>query len=777
MKPTTQRLIWQRWWFNPLILAILTTIFFAPILLNGNEFFAGSDFEQIHYPLLKYAVDSVHTGTLPLWNPHQFLGYSVVGNPQYGLFYPPNWLLLIFGGEQIYLGVAVLIAIHTFWSSLGMVALARSYGSSPLASLIAGIAVGFGGFPASKIYAGHYAVLLTLAWMPWILLGYRLAIKKGSLKWSIPGGIALGLATLAGHPQFIYITGLGLGVIWLYEIFISPDHPIRFLITRQLIFIIVIGALLGAISWLPAFDYQSETVRGHSDASSDFANQHAIPPKQLSTLLIPDLFGSPVDEPPGYWGEPFYEEMTAYVGLLPIVLLPLAFLIERREKWLFLGLLAFSIIFSLGMDAILYRIFYTLLPPTRNFRAPARVLSLASISLVMLMALVLTDIANLSDKERQHKLHLLLRRFILPLTIVLLGSTLIFTLLGDELQNNSDHTQYITNQLAISGLTIVIIGGVLWLWASKYPSITKYSSNFILTILIIITIADIWKLSWSLKNTDKVTLSTIWVETGDVINPKNDLTYGRVMQMSAPPGIINGASWTGHQSPQGYDPIAPDGWFQLVLETGEFIEDPGSAVNRLFGVRYVISGQPLENYGFFSAQFFEKISDETHSYYIYENELALPRVYLAESYSIENNMKIARQRITREDEINQGKTVILANDPDCSLSGRGGNAIITNYQPNNVSVTVEANGEGLLVLSDQYDDDWKVTIDGQSAQLLQVNTTLRGVCIPDGKHTIEFVYQPLSFVIGSIVSITSTILLFIAGGYWTRKRYILKNRS
>jgi hypothetical protein len=770
LKRTTQGLIWQRWWFTPLVLAILTLLFFAPSVFNKNNALAGSDFEQIHYPLLKFVVDSVHDGIIPLWNPHQFLGYSVVGNPQYGLFYPPNWLLLLFGSSNIYLGVAVLIALHTFWASLGMAYLAQSWGANHLSALLAGIIVGFGGFPASKIYAGHYAVLLTLAWMPWILFTYRLAVQKRTLAWIIPSAVTLGLATLAGHPQFIYISVLGLGIIWLYEVVVAENRILCLLITRQLMLIIVIGTLLSAVVWLPALDYQSETGRGREADSSDFANQHAIPPKQLATLLVPDLFGSPLDESSGYWGEPFYEEMTAYVGLLPLILLPLASFLPRREKWLFIGLAVFGIIFSLGFDALLYRIFYELLPPVRDFRAPGRALSLTSIGLATLMALTLTDLQEMSADDRRHKLQLTLRRVIFPLLIILMGGALVLSTMGSDLQDNPDHADYITKQLVVSGVILLIIGLGLGLWASKRWSAAKYMTISIPLILIVITTADVWRLSWPLKNTDKIELSSIWAEASEVIPIEDDSHYGRVMQMYAPPGIINGASWTGHLSPQGYDPIFPDDWFRLVLETGQFIEDPGSAVNRLFGVRYVLSGQPLDNYGFFSSQFFEKISDDTQTYYIYKNDLALPRAYLVENYSVEDNLAIARQRITREDEINQGKLVILPDDPDCSLSERGGTATITDYQPNRVKITVEADGDGLLVLTDQYDKDWKVTVDGEAAQLLQANTTTRAVCIPTGNHAVEFVYQPLSFVVGSIVSGTSTVLLVIIGGYWLRRQ-------
>lgn len=735
-------MIWERRGFAPAALGLLTLIFFAPVLFDGA--LAGNDFREIHYPLLKFVVESARQdGIIPLWNPHQFLGYSVVGNPQYGLFYPPNWLLLMF--SDIYQGVAVVVALHFFWAAVGTTYLARQAGATHLPALLAGIIFAFGGLPAAKLYAGHYAVLLTLSWLPWIMLGYRVATQKHHPVWAIPGGLALAMAILAGHPQFVYIALVGTGLLWLYHMLTSPEN--RFMLTRQLVVLLTIGLTISAVTWLPAWDYQSKTVRGADGDSSDFADQHAIPPRQLSTLIVPDLFGNPLAEA-GYWGEPFYEEMTAYVGLLPLILLVLVG--GRREWWFWGGLALVGIILSLGMSGGLYALQYWLVPPARGFRAPGRFWVLTSIGLALLIASVLTHLQQWSVEERRRRLYPLLRRVALPGLIVLWGGALMQLLL------DQDHASYLARQLAISGIFLLIIGGGLWAWTRDHQA-----TYWMPLVLVAIGTADVWAMSWTLKNVDEVKLSQSWRAASNYIPTVDDGAYGRVVQMSAPPGIINGASWTGHLSSQGYDPIAPDGWFRLMDKTGEFILDPGSAVNRIFGVRYVISGQPLENYGFYSGQFFEEIGQDG-PYLYYENDLALPRAYMVAQYQIEPNMAIARERITNG-EVDRGDTVLLASDPHCPVSGRGGTAIITTYEPNQVVIDVLANGAGLLVLTDQYDDDWQVTVDDENAHLLQANTTTRAVCVPDGAHTVRFDYRPWSLQVGGVISVIGCLLAPFVG--------------
>jgi transposase-like protein len=78
-------------------------------------------------------------------------------------------------------------------------------------------------------------------------------------------------------------------------------------------------------------------------------------------------------------------------------------------------------------------------------------------------------------------------------------------------------------------------------------------------------------------------------------------------------------------------------------------------------------------------------------------------------------------------------------------------------------------GDPLLVVSDAYSSDWKVLVDGKPATLYRANYALRGVWVPAGQHTIAFVYRPLSFIVGSSVTLI-TLVGLIAYGIWERRR-------
>jgi hypothetical protein len=737
----------------PAALLVAATIFFAPVWFTDADL-AGSDFQQIHYPLLNFVVDNIHdSGEVPLWNPHQFLGYSVVGNPQYGLLYPPNWLLLAFPGEQLYLGVALLAGLHMFWLALGTFTLARQWGASRIGGLVAGLVVAFSGYTASKLYAGHYAVLLTLAWLPWVLAGVHLALQKSRAVWIMPGAAALGLSILAGHPQFVYISAYGVGGITLYHLLNANSTAQRLRQLRQVALLGAVGVVLGAGALLPAYDYQSQTVRGQAADTREFANQHAVPPQQLGALLVADIFGTPTTET-GYWGEPFYEEMTTYVGLLPLLLLYFTVRWRPRGWWLWGGFVIFGLWMSLGQGAGLYALQYEGIPPARGFRAPGRFLLLTTLGFGMLTALTITQMQAQGTLARGA----VLRRVFLPAILTLGGGAVIFVLFGDTLQDDPAHGEHIAQQLGVSVGFVLVFGAVIWLWNEQ--------RSLAVALMLVGVGANLWWAAAPLRNIDDVMLSPVWQRAETLPLNAEPHTYGRIMQTGSPPGIINGASWIDAYSPQGYDPIAPAGWFALMDATGRFIEEPASATNRLFNVRYVVAGQPLENYGFVAAQFFEPIS-VVDNLYFYENPQPLPRAYLVPAYGVEADDSVAIQRIQRGD-VDRGDLVLLPEDPGCDLSNdtATGTATITNYSANSVDVRVSTETPAILVLLDQHDPDWQVRLNGNDAELLRVNTTFRGVCIPAGEHQVTFVYSPTWFWRGLALSgVGWALVLLVAVRY------------
>jgi hypothetical protein len=93
------------------------------------------------------------------------------------------------------------------------------------------------------------------------------------------------------------------------------------------------------------------------------------------------------------------------------------------------------------------------------------------------------------------------------------------------------------------------------------------------------------------------------------------------------------------------------------------------------------------------------------------------------------------------------QTVLLAespaapNPPAAATNGNPGTVEYTSYAPTDIKLHTQAATPTVLLLNDQYDPHWRVTVDGKPAPLLRANFIMRGVYLTQGEHTVEFQYS------------------------------------
>lgn len=91
-------------------------------------------------------------------------------------------------------------------------------------------------------------------------------------------------------------------------------------------------------------------------------------------------------------------------------------------------------------------------------------------------------------------------------------------------------------------------------------------------------------------------------------------------------------------------------------------------------------------------------------------------------------------------------------------------AAITSDSANRMVVEAGvAKGGGYLVMLDSFSNDWRATVDGQSATIVRADGLFRAVRLNSGRHVVEFVYRPRAFLIGaagSAVALTLVLGLF-----------------
>jgi uncharacterized membrane protein YfhO len=100
-----------------------------------------------------------------------------------------------------------------------------------------------------------------------------------------------------------------------------------------------------------------------------------------------------------------------------------------------------------------------------------------------------------------------------------------------------------------------------------------------------------------------------------------------------------------------------------------------------------------------------------------------------------------------------------------------GEARMVDYEAERVEVEAELERAGLVVLTDVWFPGWEATVDGEPVDVERVDFLLRGVVVPEGRHTVEFRYRPASFTVGWVVSLLALVAIAaIALTGWHKRR-------
>ena len=93
------------------------------------------------------------------------------------------------------------------------------------------------------------------------------------------------------------------------------------------------------------------------------------------------------------------------------------------------------------------------------------------------------------------------------------------------------------------------------------------------------------------------------------------------------------------------------------------------------------------------------------------------------------------------------QTVLLAetpavpNPPATAANQNPGTVEFTSYAPTDIKFHTQASTPTVLLLNDEYDPHWRVTVDGKPAPLLRANFIMRGVYLTAGDHAVEFQFS------------------------------------
>ena len=214
--------------FALLILAVLAALF--PGLVFGGQVLFERDLHQMLYGQYASFARMVRAGSLPVWDPLPGFGQPLLANPAAQVLYPPTWMSLVFSPETAY---SLYVLLHLAVGALGLRALARRLGASPLAAALAALVWMLSGPILSLVNLWHHLAGACL--MPLVLVAADRALSESGWRPAVLWGGAMGLQALAGSFDMCSFTAALTGA-WALHRFTDrrdPDRPkaSRFVLT------------------------------------------------------------------------------------------------------------------------------------------------------------------------------------------------------------------------------------------------------------------------------------------------------------------------------------------------------------------------------------------------------------------------------------------------------------------------------------------------------------------------------------------------------------------
>ncbi len=401
----------RRHWHAFLVLFLVWVVFFSP-LLSGQAFYFLDDLKIIYYPLEHYYAQVQRAGQLPVWSNEFGFGHPVLAWGQLGFFTPLHLMMRAVGIPPL---VLLQISVVTYFALglLGMYAFLRRHTSSA-AAVLGAIVFVFSGFNIGHL--NHVNFYTTTMLLPWLLLAVDHFICRPTIRRSLAVGMMGAAMALSGQPQVILYSFTIAAVVTLALL----GSRIRFLVSHgrraaQLVAGGLVASLLaitvGSFAILPLYEFLSQTERSGGLPELELF-EFSYPPYHAITLILPYFFGDHSQ----YWGPKGFQELAAFVGIVPLLLGSLALAYWKGERAL---REAATVLLLIGVGGALgrYSSVYTWLVEHKfitSLSVPGRFVFFFDVALALLSALGLDGLRQLRQLAPRWRMMLSVATFIIP---------------------------------------------------------------------------------------------------------------------------------------------------------------------------------------------------------------------------------------------------------------------------------------------------------------------------------------------------------------------------
>ena len=361
------------------LLALTIGYFRQLTLQSGYTWLENPDQALQVRPWLDFEARELHAGRLPLWDPYQVGGQSLIGQVQPALANPLNWILFAMPLRNGHIPLGVL---HWYWvlihwmSAVFAYALCRELKAGAGASLVGASVWAFAGF------MGHSATpqfLMSALWIPIVVLFFARVFRgRRPLANAALCGVAMGLAFLSGHHNIPIYTAVLMGGLWLW--YAGSRRNLR--AAAHVLSFLIVCFLVSGLQMVPAIEYGRRAVRWAGTPEPQrwkdripysVHAEYSLHARSIPGMVIPGL---------SVHANPF-------VGIVALSLaLSAVWRRWRARRVRLMSAVALAgLLLALGADSPVHRLAYLLVPMVEKARYPAMAVVICQAGLAGLAAL------------------------------------------------------------------------------------------------------------------------------------------------------------------------------------------------------------------------------------------------------------------------------------------------------------------------------------------------------------------------------------------------------
>ncbi|MCE5314595.1 MAG: hypothetical protein ABFD49_11635 [Armatimonadota bacterium] len=329
------------------------------------------------YPWRVFYARSIHSGHIPLWNPHQFCGTPFLANGQSAVLYPGNLLFLIFDPITAF---TIFAALHLFLAQAFTYKFMRELGVGMLGGIVSAICFAFSAFMVLWLELPTF--ISVAVYLPLTFVLIHRSVERKSAYYGMLAGGSLGLAFLAGHFQIAFYVGLAATLWWAWKLAVVWRADGQLYATVRVVYpfllFVAIAVLISAPQVLLTKELAASSHRVREVTGQGYATfiGNAVKPYRMITAFVPDFFGNPSKNTYFLGSAADYIEYGLYIGILPLMLalVCLGRIHAQASVGFFaiLGLVALLCAFGTSLNAP----FYYLIPGFSALGGPNRILLL-----------------------------------------------------------------------------------------------------------------------------------------------------------------------------------------------------------------------------------------------------------------------------------------------------------------------------------------------------------------------------------------------------------------